>query len=80
MDQDVARLQKCFSKIFPGLSPEQIASASVGTVRAWDSLASVTLLTLVSEEFNLTMDMDRFEEFTSFESLLKHIRATTPHA
>lgn len=75
MESDEARLRKCFSKTFPDLSADQIRNATMRNVQSWDSLASVTLLMLISEEFQLTMDMDRFEEFNSFASLLAEIRA-----
>ena len=73
MDNNEVRLQKCFSKVFPDLSPQAISNASTDTVRGWDSIASITLLMLVQEEFGVVPDMDRFEEFTSYQGLLGYI-------
>ena len=77
MDPTETRLQKCFSKVFPDLSPDRIRSASVDTVPAWDSLASITLLSLIREEFGIIPDIERFEEFTSFRGLAGYIDETS---
>jgi len=80
MDQTETRLQACFSKVFPKLSREQICRASAGSVAAWDSVASVTLLMLIQEEFGVVAEMDRFEEFTSYEGLLEYVREALAEA
>jgi len=80
MDTNEVRLQECFSKVFPEIGPEAIRNSSIDTIPAWDSVASVTLLMLVQEEFGVVPDMDRFEEFTSFRGLLDYIRETSPNA
>jgi acyl carrier protein len=77
MDPIEARLQKCFSKVFPDAGEDRIRSATVDSIPAWDSLASITLLTLVGEEFGIAPDMDRFEEFTSFRGLADYVREET---
>lgn len=74
MDTNEVRLQQCFSKVFPDLPLEAIRNASTDSVPAWDSISSVTLLMLVQEEFGVVPDMDRFEEFTSFQGLLDYLR------
>ena len=74
MDRTEARLEECFSKVFPDLTSEQIRNAAAGRVAAWDSVATVTLLMLIQEEFGVVPDMDRFEEFTSYQSLLDYVR------
>ena len=40
----------------------------------WDSMASITLLTLVGEEFGTELDMDDFEQFTSYQGILEYLR------
>jgi len=56
------------------MKPERIREASVETVAGWDSLATVTLLSLVLEEFGVRPDIDSFEEFSSFQALLDYLR------
>jgi acyl carrier protein len=77
MDQTESRLQTCFTKVFPELTPEQITHASVDSVSKWDSMASITLLTLVGEEFGTDLDMDDFEQFTSYGGILEYLRTNT---
>ncbi len=69
MDNVRDKLAKCMSLTFPGLSPGAISSASVETVREWDSVAMVTLLSLIGEEFGMDVDFEAFEGATSFDAL-----------
>ena len=64
------RLVDCFAAVFPDLTPTDISRASTATVTAWDSLASVTLVSLIEEEFNVQIGLDELEELTSFELVL----------
>lgn len=75
MDQTESRLQTCFTKVFPELTRDEITHASVDSVAKWDSMASITLLSLVGEEFGTDLDMDDFEQFTSYEGILEYLRA-----
>jgi acyl carrier protein len=74
MDQTERRLQTCFTKVFPELTAQQISNASVDSVAKWDSMASITLLSLVGEEFGTELDMDDFEQFTSYQGILDYLR------
>ena len=70
MDDTRARLQKCFVAVFPGLTPQAALAASPTTVPGWDSLSSVTLFTLIEEEFGLSLSVDALDEFGSFAQIL----------
>jgi acyl carrier protein len=61
------RLIHCFGAVFGSLSREDITRASVTSVGAWDSVATVTLAALVEEEFNIQFDPAELEQLTSFE-------------
>jgi acyl carrier protein len=74
MDPTTARLRACFSKVFPNLTDEETLQARVGGTPEWDSLATVTLFSLIDEEFGVNLDLDDFEESMSFQSLLKGIQ------
>jgi acyl carrier protein len=69
------RLLRCFAAVptFAGLAPSELASASPKTVATWDSMATVTLVSLVEEEFQVSIAPDEFENLTSFESFLETI-------
>jgi acyl carrier protein len=75
LDDTNRRLTKCFSAVFPELTENAIHSASPETVPAWDSLASVTLTTVVEEEFALEIDAEDIESLVSFQKLLEYLRA-----
>jgi acyl carrier protein len=68
-----SRLMKCFAAVFPDLPPAEIAAASPLTVPAWDSVAMVTLLAVVEEEFAITIDHEDIERLTSFAALADYV-------
>jgi len=70
------KLLKCFAAVFPDLSPAEIESASVESTSGWDSIAHVTLLTLVGEEFGIDVDFEHFEgaiTFSEFATLIGEV-------
>ena len=69
MDNVREKLSHCFSLVFPQLDPSQFVTANADNVSAWDSLAHVTLLTLIGEEFGIDIDFEDMESATSFEAL-----------
>ena len=67
------RLIRCFSVVFPQLTGDQIRSASVANVREWDSLAAVTLVAVLQEEFGIEIDFGDLPELQSFEAVLRYL-------
>ena len=65
-DEQLEKLVGCFKKVFPNLSRADILSASQESISAWDSIAHVTLISLIGEAFGLDLDFEDFEEATSF--------------
>jgi acyl carrier protein len=74
MTDTPSRLRSCFQTVFPDLREEEIPEASMDSVEAWDSLASVTLMSVVEEEFGLQVPPEDLERFTSFESVLDYLQ------
>ena len=68
------RLASCFAIAFPDLTPREIPSAAMGSVASWDSLAVVTLISLIEEEFNLSIPPDDVVDLVSFELILEYLR------
>lgn len=68
------RLVKCFAAVFPRLSPEEIRRASVNSVGAWDSLATLTLTSLIEEEFSVTIERHDWQDLISFELVVDHLK------
>jgi acyl carrier protein len=74
MDETRQRLIKCFEVVFPDLRVEQIASASTATVASWDSIAAITLMNVVEEEFGMELDLDDLADLDSFEKLHSYLQ------
>ena len=62
------RLERCFQAVFPRLDSKGIRTASSVSLEQWDSVATVNLLNLISEEFGIEVDWDRLEELNSFDA------------
>lgn len=71
------RLVYCFEQVFPDLSRSTIPECTQSTVAAWDSIAHVTLMSLIGEAFEIEIDFEEFEDATSFASVLEVVRART---
>ena len=69
------RLIHCFSSVFPELSEDEIIRASVTSLSNWDSVAMVTLISVIEEEFEIEIDLDDLEQFLSFELMNEFLRA-----
>lgn len=68
------RLLDCFVLVFPGLKSQEASSASMGSLASWDSLAGVTLLAVVEEEFGVSILPDDLVQLSSFELILDYLR------
>lgn len=67
------RLVRCFAAVFDGLDRDEIENARVGEVEQWDSLASVTLLAVLEEEFDVMIDDLDLPELTSFGAVQDYL-------
>jgi len=74
-DRQEERLADCFERVFPTLSRSAIPSATHDNVAGWDSIADLTLVSLIGEEFGFEIDFEDFEHATSFTAVLELIRA-----
>lgn len=63
------RLVECFATVFPDLPADRVPAASAGTVKEWDSVAHITLLTSIAEDLGVELDTDDFALLTSFSSI-----------
>jgi acyl carrier protein len=69
------RLQQCFAAVFPNVTPSQITAASPQTVDAWDSVAHVTLMTVIEEEFGVELPVDGMEKLASFADVERYLES-----
>jgi acyl carrier protein len=80
MDEIKTRLIKCFEMVFQDLTPEQIQNASQTSVAGWDSIAAITLVNVIEEEFQITMDLELAGELDSFPKILEYLKTTAVNA
>lgn len=74
MDNTQERLAKCFEMVFPDVPPAEIPQSSQETISAWDSVAAITLLNVVEEEFGCSIDFDKLAELNSFDRMLVYVK------
>lgn len=74
------RLKECFSTVFPNLSSEEILRSSSASVATWDSLATVTLVSVIEEEFGVTIAPEEYEYIVSFELVSQCLESKTVNA
>ncbi len=67
------RLVRCFAAVFVGISHDELLLVSTESLEQWDSLASVTLLAVLEEEFEVTIDDLDLPELTSFDAVHAYI-------
>lgn len=78
MNDCEGRLIACFAAVFPDRSAEEIPSADRDSWADWDSLAGITLLIVLQQEFQLEIDPLDLEQLGSFDSVLEHIAERAP--
>jgi hypothetical protein len=69
MDEIKSRLTRCFLAVFPELNEAGAPRATPASVKSWDSLATLNLLTVIDEEFNVNLDFVELMEDLSFERI-----------
>jgi len=47
-------------------------------VAEWDSVAMVSIVSLMEEEFGIAVDFEDMEGLSSFESILSHLKSKIP--
>ncbi|HSS20762.1 MAG TPA: acyl carrier protein [Pyrinomonadaceae bacterium] len=75
-----ARLQKCFSAVFPNLSADEILRANSASLATWDSLATVTLVSVIEEEFGISIAPEEYEYMISFDLIRQSLESKAVNA
>jgi acyl carrier protein len=61
--------------VFPSLKDNAgIFAATQATVPEWDSVAAITLVNVLEEEFQIEMDFEVLADLTSFELILDYLK------
>ena len=69
-----ARVACCFLAVFPRLTNAELSAASIQTVEGWDSVASVTLVALIEEEFDIQIEPEAVENMMSYRSVVDYLQ------
>lgn len=64
---DNAELVEAFAAVFPKVPREELPTLTMASCADWDSLASVTLIAVVEEQFGIAIEPDDMEQLVSFE-------------
>jgi len=68
MNNDVkGRLTDCFAVVFPAIPLGELPALTLSSCAEWDSLATVTLLAAIEEEFEVRFGLDEVELMLSFD-------------
>lgn len=73
MDTTKGRLISCFQIVFPDLPESNIPAANQESVAAWDSIAAITLVNVIEDEFQIQMDLDQLADLDSFPRILDYL-------
>lgn len=74
------RVDRCFLNVFPQARKEELAAASTSSLAGWDSVAHVTLLSSLSEEFGFDFEIEDFEELVSRQRIIEYLEKKFPDA
>lgn len=80
MDDIRARVKECFQLVFPDVPETEISSATQENTAAWDSVAAITLVNVLEEQFEIEMDLDDVADLDSFEKVCAYMEQRQPAA
>lgn len=80
MNDIPSRVSQCFMSVFPELTEADLPRASQKSLAQWDSVAHVTLLSAIAEEFQFELDDESFELLTSYPRVLEFVEKRTGQA
>jgi acyl carrier protein len=69
------KVVRCFSNVFPDIRRDEIPRASMASLAAWDSVAHITLLSSIAEEFGLDFEIEDFEELISYDLIVDYLES-----
>ena len=75
MDSLTQKLVSIFETAFPDLPRGKATSATQENTQNWDSVAAITLMNLIEEEFEIEMDFEDLADLTSFQLIHDYIAA-----
>lgn len=64
-----SQLDECFAVVFPELTAFEIRQATMESVEMWDSLATLTLVGVVEETFQIRIPLDELPNLISYAAV-----------
>lgn len=74
MTEIESRVARCFGNVFPDLPESDRPRASQASLASWDSVAHITLISAVSEEFGIDLEDESYESLSSFPLVVECVR------
>lgn len=68
-----SQLEDCFAVVFPKAPRNELSDAAIGSTAGWDSLATLTLVSVIEETFQISVPLDDLEQFLSFELIMNYL-------
>jgi acyl carrier protein len=59
--------------VFPDLPEAEIPAATQASVAAWDSVAAITLVNVIEDEFGIQVDFDLLADLDSFGRIHEYV-------
>jgi len=63
------KLERCFLAVFPEMDLKEFEQASTEKTLEWDSMASVMLYSLISQEFGIKILPEKMVDLNSFSTI-----------
>jgi len=60
--------------VFPELTPNEVEAATPASVKSWDSVATLNLLTVIEEEFGVEIDFTSLLESLSYAQIAVYVQ------
>ncbi|HYZ75239.1 MAG TPA: acyl carrier protein [Chthoniobacterales bacterium] len=67
------RLVRCFSSIFPASTDEEIRAIDLERFGDMDSLAGVTLVAVIEQEFGVALELEELLALRSFDAVQRYV-------
>lgn len=73
MVEPAGRLFRCISSVFPSLGDEELHDCDLAQLLTVDSLAAVTLVAVIEEEFGVSLDPEQLFELGSVQAIVEYL-------
>jgi acyl carrier protein len=68
------RLAQCFEAVLPEVERDRLRHLTMKSAAEWDSVVTVTLVSLIEESFGFEVQPEDVKQFTSFESIRQYLQ------